>query len=282
PPRVVNFTVNGQKSVYLRDDDNADFFCEVDGIPTPTAYLNGSFLSKIHDLSNSSHIVSSSLTSVSCEDSGRYFCYGRNGRENTSSFEADYVDINVTCKPRLLPSEAKYENESKVVRISVDTNTVFTVIIYGYPAPTQFVLKVEKDNVFQNLSVHHEVTYTKLTPPFGRVNVTIYDANTKETKTYNLNIKNEAGMVDIKFNVIKEETIWHPSDDVGMKVGVGVGVGLGVLLLAAVIIVTVCIVRKRRLNNTPRQPPPQFFNPTFDKPEFHRKRQINLETDYIN
>ncbi|KAK6961054.1 cell adhesion molecule 3, partial [Biomphalaria glabrata] len=201
-PRVLEFTVNGQKSVDLNFGDNVTFYCEVKSTDPPSkAVLLASGLGSIKEIISTNETLELSLPDLRCEDSGRYNCTGRNGFEDNVTSYPDYVDINIKCPFQL----NKNNNISRTTTISPDENTVFTFEVYGYPEPTEYVLKTETGKTYSTVdSNQYQVSYTRLTPPFGLITLTVYDANTRGLITYVLTVTNAEGEINIKIQVNKE------------------------------------------------------------------------------
>ncbi|CAL1534909.1 unnamed protein product [Lymnaea stagnalis] len=245
-PQVVNFTVNGSRSVTVKVNNSVTFYCQVEAEPPAKAVLTGSGLGKVQELTSASDVFQLTLHDLECEDSGRYFCSGRNGFEDNATSSRDYVDVNIICR-----QNPRFSSDAfKTLHFFTNENTLFTIEIYGFPAPQSFYLKIEtRDSTHDVEQDNYSITYLHLTPPFGLVNVSIYDANTKGTTTYILGIVNEAGEFQVKIQVIKEEKsittrIFEKQPDV--DVAIGVGAGGGAALLVIVTLVVICLVKRKR------------------------------------
>ncbi|KAK6961056.1 cell adhesion molecule 3 [Biomphalaria glabrata] len=200
-PRVVNFTANGKKSADLSVGDNVTISCQVQSEPEGKAVLLASGLGSIKEIISTNGTLEISLHDLQCEDSGRYNCTGRNGFEDNVTSYPDYVDINIKCIFQL----NQQKNTSLVTTVSPDENSVFTFEVYGYPEPTEYVLKIETGKTYSTVETNqYKVSYTRLTPPFGLITVTVFDNDRRGLITYVLNVKNEAGEITLTIQVNKE------------------------------------------------------------------------------
>ncbi|CAL1529896.1 unnamed protein product [Lymnaea stagnalis] len=247
-PRVVNFSVNESKSVSVNVSNSVTFYCQVEADPPGITVLTGSGLGKVQENTSASDVLEFILNDLQCEDSGRYFCSGRNGFEDNATSSRDFVDVNVTCAPKLKNVPDKIPS----IQVSPNQNTVFTLEVYGYPEPTAFGLKIETGRSTSSVNKdNYSVKYLPLTPPFGLVTLTIYDANTKGTTTYILSVRSEAGEVEMKLEVVKEESP-SPIDEDNTSRDIAIGVSVSCVVLVLGTATAVCVYFKRRRGNVHR------------------------------
>ncbi|XP_055870681.1 uncharacterized protein LOC106073640 isoform X2 [Biomphalaria glabrata] len=241
-PRVVNLTVNGKKSVDLHVGDNVTISCQVQSEPEGKAVLLASGLGSIKEIISTNETLELSLRDLQCEDSGRYNCTGRNGFEDNVTSYPDYVDINIKCIFQL----NQQKNTSLVTTVSPDENSVFTFEVYGYPEPTEYVLKIETGKTYSTMETNqYKVAYTRLTPPFGLITVTVFDADRRGLITYVLNVKNEAGEITLTIQVNKEIPPVNISSGSNSADVIG-GVTGGCALLLLIVILAVLAVKRRK------------------------------------
>uniref|UniRef100_A0A2C9M5H0 Ig-like domain-containing protein n=1 Tax=Biomphalaria glabrata TaxID=6526 RepID=A0A2C9M5H0_BIOGL len=241
-PRVVNLTVNGKKSVDPHVGDNVTISCQVQSEPKGKAVLLASGLGSIKEIISTNETLELSLHDLQCEDSGRYNCTGRNGFEDNVTSYPDYVDINIKCIFQL----NQQKNTSLVTTISPDENSVFTFEVYGYPEPTEYVLKIETGKTYSTMETNqYKVSYTRLTPPFGLITVTVFDADRRGLITYVLNVKNEAGEITLTIQVNKEMPPVNISSGSNSADVIG-GVTGGCALLLLIVILAVLAVKRRK------------------------------------
>ncbi|KAI8761421.1 hypothetical protein BgiBS90_031206, partial [Biomphalaria glabrata] len=139
-PSVLKFTANGRRSINLNVGDNVTFYCQVMSTDPPSkAVLVGSGLGSIKEIISTNETLELSLSDLQCEDSGRYYCTGRKGFEDNVTSFPFFVDIYIYWPYRLNQLNNTYQGTT----VSPDENTVFTVVIYGYTEPTEYVLKKE-------------------------------------------------------------------------------------------------------------------------------------------
>ncbi|KAK0067103.1 hypothetical protein Bpfe_003201 [Biomphalaria pfeifferi] len=241
-PRVVNFTVNGKKSTDLHVGDNVTIFCSVQSEPKGKAVLLASGLGSIKEILSTNETLELSLHDLQCEDSGRYNCTGRNGFEDNVTSYPDYVDINIKCIFQL----NQQKNTSLMTTVSPDENSVFTFEVYGYPEPTEYVLNIEMGKTYSTMETNqYKVAYTRLTPPFGLISVTVFDADRRRLITYVLNVKNEAGEIALTIQVNKEIPPVNISSGSNSADVIG-GVTGGCALLLLIVILAVLAVKRRK------------------------------------
>ncbi|XP_059176551.1 uncharacterized protein LOC131956144 [Physella acuta] len=188
-------------------------------------------MSRIKDQRSNSSRLELVLDDVQCTDSGRYFCWGSNGFETNPHEIWKYVDILMECAPAVV-------NKSLTIQIPESGNTTITLEILGYPEPTAYGLQIQLGQSMSNTD-DYNVVYTKLTPPFGLVTLTIYDENTQISLTYIFTIMNSAGNITFTFDVVKQDMSEKVNEDVTqlhVMVCVGVACGLLILLVISVIV----------------------------------------------
>ncbi|XP_059158457.1 uncharacterized protein LOC131942580 [Physella acuta] len=237
-PVTISFTVNDMVSIELTKGEKIKFFCEVEAIPEAVAVITGSNLSRIQDQRSNSSRLELVLDEVQCTDSGRYFCWGSNGFETNSHEIWKFVDILMECAPAVV-------NRSLTIQIPESGNTTITLEILGYPEPTAYGLQIQLGQSMSNTD-DYNVFYTKLTPPFGLVTLTIYDENTQISLTYIFTIMNSAGNITFTFDVVKQDMSEKVNEDVTqlhVMVYVGVTCGLLILLVTSVIVGRVVVNR---------------------------------------
>ncbi|XP_055870601.1 uncharacterized protein LOC106059801 [Biomphalaria glabrata] len=248
-PEVVNVTVNGVDSVNVSVGDTVTIYCQVKSTDPPSkAVLLASGLGSVKEIISTNETLELSLRDLQCEDSGRYNCTGRNGFEDSVASFLDYVDINIKCPIK----SVQKSNTFPIIRVSPNENTVFTFEVYGYPEPTQYVLKTETGQSTSLIDQSkYKVTFLRLTPPLGQITVTVYDANTSGTTTYVLSVTNDAGEIILKYQVIKEQFSQSSEIPVSQIIGGCVGGLGGIMLVSASIGILLWFVKRRRHKGSP-------------------------------
>uniref|UniRef100_A0A2C9KLY3 Ig-like domain-containing protein n=1 Tax=Biomphalaria glabrata TaxID=6526 RepID=A0A2C9KLY3_BIOGL len=248
-PEVVNVTVNGVDSVNVSVGDTVIIYCQVKSTDPPSkAVLVASGLGSVKEITSTNETLELSLRDLQCEDSGRYNCTGRNGFEDNVTSFLDYVDINLKCPIK----SVQKSNTFPTIRVSPNENTVFTFEVYGYPEPTQYVLKTETGQSTSLIDQSkYKVTFLRLTPPLGQITVTVYDANSSGTTTYVLSVINEAGEMILKYQVIKEQSSKSSETPVSQIVGGCLGGLGGLILVSASVGISLWFVKRRRRKGSP-------------------------------
>ncbi|XP_059172886.1 uncharacterized protein LOC131953628 isoform X2 [Physella acuta] len=243
PIEVKTFDVNGSKSIKANYGDSVVLHCEVTGSGGTYAVLSGPELSKFKTHTQNTAVIDKTFANLTCQDAGRYFCWGQNGGGETGP--KDFVDVNITClvEPPPVYQGKPYQPE-KMIEVSSEKNTTFQFVVYGYPEPTSYDLRIQtKSNSYSDVtSSHYNVQYIHQEPPFGLVTLTIYDENTKETITYVLGINSEKGRVEVTVEVVKVTQTPAPGSSINYT-AIGLGVGSGCFLISVVIVV-LCKVSK--------------------------------------
>ncbi|XP_055870597.1 uncharacterized protein LOC106072985 isoform X3 [Biomphalaria glabrata] len=248
-PEVVNFTVNGLNSVSVSVGDTVTIYCQVKSTGPPSkAVLLASGLGSVKEIISPNETLELSLRDVLCEDSGRYNCIGRNGFEDNVTSYPDYVLINIKCPIK----SVQKVNTIPTIRVSPNENTVFTFEVYGYPEPTQYVLKTETGQSTSLIDQSkYKVTFLRLTPPLGQITVTVYDAEAGGTITYILSVTNEAGEITLRYHVIKEYPQTGSDIPVSQIIGGCIGGLGGLILVSASIGISLWFIQLRRRKESP-------------------------------
>ncbi|CAL1545264.1 unnamed protein product, partial [Lymnaea stagnalis] len=261
-PTVLRLTANGNEatSIEVNHTTPVTLYCEVqsDVVPARALITAGKGLGRIREWPSNNETLTVTLPSLSCEDSGRFFCSGLNGYEKNDTTKWKYVDINIVCA--LKPKDPSVVSVPNTIQVSPQDNTVFTLEVYGYPVPTNFGLKIETGRGKEDVDKGgYDITYIPLTPPVGQIKVTIYDANTRGTTTYYVSVKNNVGeAVELRLDVVKNDPVLaepkpaDKGDDNGVAIGVGVGVACAVIVIVVVVVAVYLVRRKQAMRRDAR------------------------------
>ncbi|CAH3134813.1 unnamed protein product [Porites lobata] len=121
------FSVHPQNATKI-EGDNVTFTCNATGNPAPTFRWtkNGSVLTPVSRISLSSDGKQLTVTNVTREDSGQYFCEATN---NVTTVASDSATLNVKYQPEF---SVHPQNATKIE----GDNVTFTCNATGNPAPT--------------------------------------------------------------------------------------------------------------------------------------------------
>ncbi|GFS00434.1 neural cell adhesion molecule 1 [Elysia marginata] len=179
----ITFTKSSRRTEFNKGD-NLDFICSAQGHPQPTSVTLTRERTKEVLANVQKTLLTHTLNSLDCLDTGVYVCSGQNSQGTTSR----EISIGVNCAQKF---SSMFFPPPKVDGV-IGGKAEIDIEIYGFPEPRVTLHRIV-DNADMTSSPRHEVKYTSKVAPFGFVKVTISDLVEADYTNYTLTIDNGVG-----------------------------------------------------------------------------------------
>ncbi|XP_060591904.1 hemicentin-1-like [Ruditapes philippinarum] len=183
---IKDFYVNGYKSernVTSTEYDNVTFICDIDSKPISNTSLR--FTTDKTLVWTHSNMLSFTLSSAKCTDSGTFFCFGKN-KHNIGVGSTKQLNLFIRCSPRANPTVPFNTN----LTVASNVTAVLYFPILAYPKPESVIWqKYSKSNwisVTSNSNIN--ISNNEL-----NVSLSIYNMMETDFGRYRLIISNDVG-----------------------------------------------------------------------------------------
>ncbi|GFR74470.1 protein amalgam, partial [Elysia marginata] len=240
----VTFTKSSRRTEFNKGD-NLDFICSAQGHPQPTSVTLTRERTKEVLANVQKTLLTHTLNSLDCLDTGVYVCSGQNSQGTTSR----EISIGVNCAQKF---SSMFFPPPKVDGV-IGGKAEIDFEIYGFPEPRVTLHRIV-DNADITSSPRHEVKYTSTVAPFGFVKMTISDLVEIDYTNYTLTIDNGVGdALTYSFYLSQAGRDADTESDSFNTTALIIGL-VAVVVLVICVAISVLIVRKiqdlkRRLKN---------------------------------
>ncbi|XP_060607875.1 neural cell adhesion molecule 2-like [Ruditapes philippinarum] len=205
---IKDFYVNGYKSernVTATEYDNVTFICDIDSKPISNTSLR--FTTDKTLVWTHSNMLSFTLSSAKCTDSGTFFCFGKN-KHNIGVGSTKQLNLFIRCSPRANPTVPFTTN----LTLASNVTAVLHFPILAYPKPESVI--------WQKYSMSNWISVTSnsninISNNELNISLSIYKMMETDFGRYRLIISNDVGSYKQDYYITAEV---RPNPPTGFRV----------------------------------------------------------------